>query len=298
MKYATWTALDGTETWGAVTGDHLVAAAPALSRAGLESIGSLGALISSADTELWKRVADALTTAPVSYALTDVKLSAPYRPTGTIFAAGANYADHAEEARKAGALDGLPDRPVIFSKALSSVCGPDCDVELWSNLTQELDYEVELGAVIGKGGRTIPESAALDHIFGYTVVNDISARDVQQGRPGGQWFLGKSMDTFCPIGPWIVTADEIGNPHDLDITLTLNGDLRQKSDTSFLLFSVDELVSEISNYATLSPGDLIATGTPAGVGASAAPPRFLVDGDVLEAFVGGIGTLKSRIVRQ
>ena len=298
MKYATWTTTDGTETWGAITDHDLVDAAMALHFAKMDPIGSLGALIAAGDPKLWARVADALSSAPVAYSLDSVRLSVPYRPSGTIFAVGANYADHAEEARKAGALDGLPDRPIIFSKALSSVCGPDCDIELWPKLTQELDYEVELGAIIGIGGRAIPASTALDHVFGYTVVNDISARDVQQGRPGGQWFLGKSMDTFCPIGPWIVTADEIGNVHALDITLTLNGELRQKSDTGFLLFPVDELISEISNYATLSPGDLIATGTPAGVGASATPPRFLADGDVLEASVANIGTLRSRIVRQ
>jgi 2-keto-4-pentenoate hydratase/2-oxohepta-3-ene-1,7-dioic acid hydratase in catechol pathway len=298
VKYATWTMPAGTETWGSVIDDEVVDAAVALPLVGLPPVASLGDLIASGDRSLWDRVADALSSGPRTNGLAEVTLSAPYRPRGTIFAAGANYADHAEEARKAGALDGLPDRPVIFAKALSSVCGPDADIELWPELTQELDYEVELGAVLGIGGRAVSSESALDHVFGYTVVNDISARDVQQGRPGGQWFLGKSMDTFCPIGPWIVTADEIADPHSLDITLTLNGELRQKSDTSFLLFSVDELICEISKYATLSPGDLIATGTPAGVGASAAPPRFLKDGDLLEAAVDGIGTLRSRIVRR
>lgn len=297
MRYASWTTAAGESQWGAVREDEVVDANRALATAGLPPVASVADLI-AAGPEVWATAADALRHATHGVPLDSVRLTAPYLPRGTIFAAGANYADHAAEAQAAGALTGLPAQPVVFTKGLSSVCGPDDDVQWRSDLTSKLDYEVELAAVIGTGGRDVHPERALDHVFGYTVLNDISARDVQHDRPTGQWFLGKSMDTFCPIGPWIVTADELGDPTDLPISLSLNGEERQSSSTRHLLFGIDVLIAEISRYTTLVPGDLLATGTPAGVGASAEPPRFLVDGDLLEATVGGIGTLRNRVVRR
>lgn len=298
MKYATWLDRANVERWGAVIGDEVVAAEDCLATSNLDVPSSLGEFVRASDPAYWSEAAEAFTRGKSSGSANDVRFTAPYRDPATIFAAGANYAEHAEEARRAGALDGPPERPLIFSKAVSSICGPRDVIEWRQDLTAALDYEVELGVVLGIGGRDISRADALSHVFGYTVMNDVSARDVQLGRPGGQWFLGKSMDTYCPVGPYIVTADEFALSEPLQLTLRVNGSLRQSSDTSLLLFPVDELIEEISRYVTLSAGDWLATGTPSGVGASFAPPQYLDDGDIVEASISGIGALLNRIVRR
>jgi 2-keto-4-pentenoate hydratase/2-oxohepta-3-ene-1,7-dioic acid hydratase in catechol pathway len=185
--------------------------------------------------------------------------------------------------------------PTVFTKAQTSITGPHDDVTVDPNVTQQVDWEVELGVVIGRAGKDIPRERALDHVFGYLVVNDLSARDVQYGW-GGQFFKGKSLDGFCPIGPWVVTADEIPDPQRLHLTLDVNGDRKQDGNTGDMIFAVADLIAQLSLGMTLPAGSLIATGTPEGVGMGREPQEWLGDGDVVEATVEGLGTLRNRIL--
>ena len=224
--------------------------------------------------------------------MSDVQLLAPIpRPAKNVFALGLNYAEHVAESRTAVPL---PTAPIYFTKAVTSVIGPDATCVADPEQTSQLDWEVELGVVIGKGGRKIPEERALDHVFGYTVMIDLSARDLQRGR-GGQWFLGKSLDGSCPMGPSIVTADEIVDPQTLDIALRVNGIEKQRSNTQHMIFDVAQIIADLSHYITLEPGDVITTGTPSGVGSARKPPEFLQPGDVVEAEIGSIGLLRTFI---
>jgi 2-keto-4-pentenoate hydratase/2-oxohepta-3-ene-1,7-dioic acid hydratase in catechol pathway len=202
---------------------------------------------------------------------------------------GINYADHARE------MGGEPPEiPVVFNKFPSAINRPGGEVVL-PQISRAVDYEAELVVVIGKSGSQIPQDDAMDYVFGYTCGNDISARDWQKGRPGGQWLLGKTFDSFAPIGPILVTADEIEDPHRLDIELRLNGETMQKSNTRQLIFKIDYLISHISRFTTLQPGDLIFSGTPSGVGAGRNPPLFLQPGDQLEVEIEGIGVLHNTV---
>jgi 2-keto-4-pentenoate hydratase/2-oxohepta-3-ene-1,7-dioic acid hydratase in catechol pathway len=207
-----------------------------------------------------------------------------------MIAIGLNYSDHAEEA----GMD-IPSEPIIFTKAISSICGPDDDVITPRGSTQ-LDYEVELGIVIGTMARYVSEDAALDHLAGYCIANDVSERSFQIGRPGGQWDKGKGFDTFAPIGPWMVTADEIADPQDLDLELDVNGEKRQRGSTAKMVFSVRELVSNVSHYMTLLPGDIIITGTPPGVGMGMKPPEYLVPDDAIRLAIVGLGEQNQKVV--
>lgn len=222
-------------------------------------------------------------------ALDSVTLHAPVARPPKIIGIGLNYIDHCREA----GLD-VPKHPVVFTKHSSSVTGPFDDVVCYRDICQELDYEVELGVVIGKPTFRVNEAAALDHVFGYTTVNDVSARDLQL-RPPGQWDLGKSLDTFCPYGPGIVTTDDIADPQALNLSLRVNGVEKQNSNTSDMVFGVANLIAFLSQGITLLPGDLIATGTPFGVGLGMKPPVYLEDGDVCEAEVEGIGVIRNRV---
>ena len=216
------------------------------------------------------------------------RLEAPFpRPARNVFCLGRNYKEHAAE-RGAAA----PEHPVYFTKAPETVVGPNAKV-IHHNATKELDYEVELTVIIGSAGKDIPREQALGHVFGYTIVNDVTARDVQKRHQ--QWFHGKSMDTFCPMGPVLVTADELPDPQALAISLRVNGQLRQSSHTSKMIFPVAQCIDVLSQGMTLLPGDVIATGTPEGVGAASG--NFLKAGDRIEAEVEGIGILHSKIVR-
>jgi 2-keto-4-pentenoate hydratase/2-oxohepta-3-ene-1,7-dioic acid hydratase in catechol pathway len=218
---------------------------------------------------------------------TEVTLAAPLpRPPRNVFCLGRNYAEHAAE-RGAAA----PEHPVYFTKAPQCVVGPGAPIVRHA-ATRELDYEVELAVVLGRAGRDIPRAAALGHVFGYTVVNDVTARDLQKRHQ--QWFKGKSLDTFCPMGPVLVTADEIPDPQGLAIALRVNGETRQSSHTSKMIFPVAECIAVLSVAFTLLPGDVIATGTPDGVGA--ARGRFLQPGDRVEAEVERIGVLANPVV--
>ena len=229
-----------------------------------------------------------LATRRLAYPLKRVRLLAPIpAPARNVFCLGRNYADHAAE-RGAAA----PDHPVYFTKPGTAVVGPGDDV-VHHAITKELDYEVELAVVIGTGGRDIPRAEALRHVFGYTIINDVTARDLQKRH--NQWFKGKSLDTFCPMGPMLVTADEIPDPQALAISLRVNGQTRQSSHTAKMIFPVAQCIEVLSQGMTLLPGDIIATGTPEGVGA--ATGTFLRAGDRIEAEVEGIGILASKVVR-
>ena len=229
-----------------------------------------------------------LATRRLAYPLKRVRLLAPIpAPARNVFCLGRNYADHAAE-RGAAA----PDHPVYFTKPGTAVVGPGDDV-VHHAITKELDYEVELAVVIGTGGRDIPRAEALRHVFGYTIINDVTARDLQKRH--NQWFKGKSLDTFCPMGPMLVTADEIPDPQALAVSLRVNGQTRQSSHTAKMIFPVAQCIEVLSQGMTLLPGDVIATGTPEGVGA--ATGTFLRAGDRIEAEVEGIGILASKVVR-
>jgi len=222
--------------------------------------------------------------------IAEAKRLAPIDCPGKIICIGKNYAKHAQEMGSEP-----PSIPVVFSKFNSAITGPGSNVVL-PNISQKVDFEAELVVVIGKEGRNIDRGNAMEHIFGYCCGNDISARDWQKEKPGGQWLLGKTFDTFAPIGPCIVTADEVPDPHNLDISLRLNGQTMQSSSTRHLIFPIDFLVAHLSKFVTLEPGDLIFTGTPAGVGAGRTPQMFLKHGDVLEVEIEGIGTLTNEVV--
>jgi len=209
---------------------------------------------------------------------------------GKLISVGLNYSDHAAETNNP-----IPTEPILFGKAITSICGPDDDVEKPRGSTK-LDWEIELAIVIGKRAKYVSEADAMDHIAGYAVFNDVSERDFQIGRPGGQWLKGKSHDTFGPLGPWMVTRDDVADPGNLAMKLTVNGRTMQDGSTSTLIFSVPAVVSHISQFMTLEPGDVIPTGTPPGVGAGMNPPVFLNAGDVMELEIEGLGTQRQTVV--
>ncbi|MFM2229310.1 MAG: hypothetical protein RL607_568 [Bacteroidota bacterium] len=223
-----------------------------------------------------------------------VTLLAPIpRPRKNIVGIGLNYTEHvAESARTLDTTGKLPQKPIIFSKPPTTVTATKTDVIKNTKLTSQLDWEAELAVVIGKTGKYVSKSEAMDYIFGYTVINDISARDC---RREGQWIVSKGQDTFAPMGPYLVTKDEIENPHNLNLSLKVNGIEKQNSNTKFMLFNINDLIEDLSTVFTIEPGDIIATGTPAGVGAGRDPQEWLYDGDVVEATVEGIGTIINTI---
>ena len=225
-----------------------------------------------------------------------VQLLAPIpRTRKNVFCVGRNYVDHVKEgARFPGAAEvKLPEVPQFFTKAPTAINAPGAPVRLDEGLTKLLDYEVELAVVIGKAGRDIPKERAYEHVFGYTIANDITARDLQ--RRHDQWFKGKSLDTSLPLGPWIVDAEEIGDPTTLELSLTVNGQERQRANASMMIFDIPTIIASLSAGMTLEPGDIIATGTPSGVGYAMTPPQGLKDGDVVVARIDRIGELVSPI---
>jgi 2-keto-4-pentenoate hydratase/2-oxohepta-3-ene-1,7-dioic acid hydratase in catechol pathway len=234
--------------------------------------------------------------APFRKAAHDVKLLAPIpRPAKNVFCVGRNFRDHvAEGYRAAGRETKLPEFPQFFTKPPTAVVGPDESFPLDPAVTRALDYEVELALVIGSAGRNIPREAALSHVFGVTVLNDITGRDLQ--RRHDQWFKGKGLDRSCPMGPCIVTLDAIPDLAALELTTRVNGEERQRGTIAQLIFDIPEIIAQLSLGMTLEPGDIIATGTPSGVGYAMQPPRLLGPGDVVECAIGGIGALVTRIV--
>lgn len=227
--------------------------------------------------------------------LTEVRCHAPIpRPAKNIVCLGLNYASHAKESAEArGRRVTIPESPVFFTKAPTSVNGPYDDIPWDRSVTQQVDWEVELGLLIGVGGRNIPRGDSLRHVFGYTIINEVSARDLQKRHY--QWFKGKSLDGFCPMGPWVVTPDEFGDPHTKQVLLRVNGVVKQNANTAAMIFPIDVIIASLSEGMTIEAGDVIATGTPEGVGMGRTPPEFLQDGDVVEAEIEGIGTLRNRV---
>ena len=253
----------------------------------------------AAGPDQWKKFAD-VASAPKrefrSMSADEAAWLAPIpRPAKNIMCLGWNYAEHVSESAQASGRKAEPPKdPVVFTKNVTSVTGPFADISSHADVTQQLDWEVELAVIIGIGGRAIPRSRARQHVFGYTVINDLSARDLQFRHK--QFFLGKGLDGACPMGPVIVTADEIVDPQNLRLRSWVNGVLKQDDSTRNMIFDVDTIIEVLSRGMTLEPGDIIATGTPSGVGFARTPPEFLKAGDVVQCEVEGIGRLVNRIV--
>ena len=231
------------------------------------------------------------------YQFNDLELLAPIpKPIRNIFCVGRNYHEHAQEFHDSGfdataGADAIPEHPIIFTKATTSVSGPNDPIPAYLDSTNSTDYEGELAVIIGKEGRGISKERAFDHIYGYTVSNDVTARTLQHQHK--QWFLGKSLDGYCPMGPMIVTADETGHPDTFNLETKVNGEPRQKASVADLIFDIPTLIECISTLITLEPGDIIATGTPVGVGIGYEPPVFLKKGDVVEVKIEPIGTIRN-----
>jgi 2-keto-4-pentenoate hydratase/2-oxohepta-3-ene-1,7-dioic acid hydratase in catechol pathway len=229
-----------------------------------------------------------------SVGLAGTKLHAPLYPHKNVFCVGRNYLAHAEEgARALGKQLELPSVPTFFTKAPTAIADPDATLDLSGTVSQKYDWEAELAVVIGTRCKDVPEENALDVVFAYTCLNDVSARDKQ--RATTQWFAGKTLDDTCPLGPWLVTPDEIGDPQNLDVSLRVNGETKQHASTAVMIFSVARIIAELSQGTTLEPGDIIATGTPEGVGFARTPPEFLKDGDVMEVEIEKIGVLRNPV---
>jgi len=232
------------------------------------------------------------------HAIADVRLLAPIpRPRRNVFCVGKNYFEHAREFAGSGfdtsvtkPGDDIPSDPIIFTKVPECVIAPGAPIRIPSDVSTAIDYEAELAVIIGEGGRRIPESQAMAHVWGYTIVNDVTARDWQHRHK--QWHMGKSFDTFCPMGPWVVTADDC-NGQDTTVRCWVNGELRQNASTRDLIFNIPKLIATISAGMTLMPGDIIATGTPVGVGIGFKPPRYLVAGDRVRIAIDGIGEIEN-----
>ena len=256
----------------------------------------MNTLIETASPADLRSAASAAERAGVRVPLAEVELLAPIpRPRQDILCLGMNYKDHADEAAQYNAEAFTKEKPVAvyFSKRVSQAVAPEGDIERHAGLVERLDYEVELGVILGKAARNVKAEEAGDYIFGYTVINDVSARDVQTSHK--QWYFGKSLDGFTPMGPCIVTADEIAFPPALDISSAVNGEPRQHSNTRLFLTGIPALLEELTAGMTLLPGTIIATGTPAGVGMGFDPPKFLQSGDVVECTIQGIGTIRNTV---
>ncbi len=283
MRLVTYLHEDRTAT-GALVGDTVVPLGPDLPVTMVE-------LVALGDDGL-KQAAEAVGRGE-GVPLADVRLLAPIRPRNNIMCIGKNYLDHAAEFAGSGfdasQKQAVPDHPIVFTKALSSVIGPGDPIDVSSDPTGTSDYEGELAVVIGRGGRGIAAADAFDHVYGYTIVNDMTVRELQKRHV--QFFLGKSAATYCPMGPALVTRDEVDDVTALWVRTSVNGEQRQAAPVSDLIFDIPTLIETISASVLLEPGDMIATGTPAGVGIGFTPPRYLLPGDVVEVTVDGLGTL-------
>ena len=283
MKLVTFMGPNATVQPGVIQNDRVVG----LAGMGLTSMTSVIVAGESARRQI---ASYASSNEPSSPMLSTVKLLAPIPRPPKIICIGLNYRDHAIESNMA-----IPEVPTVFCKFPSSVIGPGDDVVLPKNSVKP-DYEAEFAVVIGKSGRYISTDTWQDHVFGYVNLNDVSARDYQLAT--SQWVIGKTFDTFCPMGPYIVTKDEIADPHNLDIKMTINGEVLQHSNTKHLIFNVPTLIAHLSSVMTLEVGDIISTGTPAGVGLGRTPPRWLVPGDEMVVEVEGLGALRNKCVKE
>jgi 2-keto-4-pentenoate hydratase/2-oxohepta-3-ene-1,7-dioic acid hydratase in catechol pathway len=289
----------GTAYAGVIVADDTIIRTEDLVAGAVDEDEMLDLLASGA--RFWSELRDAARDAKGGIPLANAKLLAPVpRPPRNVFCVGWNYSEHFAEGKQARGETGpqlapqeIPEFPSLFSKNPATVVGPDAPVLFPAPHSSQLDWEAELAVVIGKPGRNISEATAMEHVFGYTCANDVSVRDVQQ-RHGGQWFKGKNFDTHLPMGPWIVTADEL-DPSDLAISSRVNGVTKQDSRTKFMVFKIPRIIAEVSAGCELWPGDLIITGTPAGVGFARKPPEYLRVGDVVEVEIEGIGVLRNTI---
>ncbi|WP_371493870.1 fumarylacetoacetate hydrolase family protein [Kitasatospora sp. NBC_00374] len=298
MRLVTYTPNDTSEAparLGAQLGDRVVDLAALARAAGTDLPGDLLSVVQAGAPALdaARALLQGEIPAGAVHDLADVTLLAPLRP-GKIIGVGLNYVEHVAESHRTLDTDReLPDRPVLFSKPATAVTGPGQPILHNAHLTKQLDWECELAVVIGTTASRVAEEDAMDHVFGYSIVNDISARDQ---RRSGQWFFSKGQDSYAPFGPAVVTADEIPDPQNLDLSLRVNGDTKQDSNTRHMLFRIQRLIADISSGVTLEPGDVIATGSPSGVGAGHVPPQFLQPGDLVEATIERIGTLANPVV--
>ncbi len=279
MRFVTYRTPEGTVRPGVIEGDGV----KALSTPTLRDYVALAPHERSA----WHTHDD-----PVP--LDRVELQAPIHPARNVFCVGRNYLEHAKEGARAGGRElKLPDVPTFFTKAPTAIAGPGKTLHLEARVSKEYDYEAELAVIVGARCKDVAEADAMHVVFGYTALNDVTARDLQRSHL--QWFKGKSLDDGCPIGPWIVTPDEIGDPHELAIAFRRNGVEKQRSNTSQMIFRIPRLIAELSKGMTLLPGDVIATGTPEGVGFARTPPEFLADGDAMEVEIEKIGILRNEV---
>jgi 2-keto-4-pentenoate hydratase/2-oxohepta-3-ene-1,7-dioic acid hydratase in catechol pathway len=279
---------------GMVKGDAVVNVSALAASVGKEIPGTLLEAIEQGEefTSTVRDLVNQVKAADFTYTLEEVQLLAPIlRPSKNVFCIGKNYRDHAIEM---GSEADIPENIMVFSKAPTAVIGHGEGIPSHSKVTDQLDYEGELAVVIGKTGTGITKEEAMDYVFGYTIINDITARDLQQKHK--QFLLGKSLDGTCPMGPWIVHHSDIPNPESLMIETKVNGEVRQKGNTSDFIFDIRTTIAELSKGMTLEAGDIIATGTPAGVGKGMKPPVFLKAGDTIEITIEGIGTLRNEIV--
>ncbi|MCM2423080.1 fumarylacetoacetate hydrolase family protein [Streptomyces sp. RKAG293] len=298
MRLITYTHNDAPDRLGAQLDDRVVDLAALAGHAGTELPADLLSFIRSGSAAL-DAARELLSGDPAGWPagavhpLADVELRAPLRP-GKVVGVGLNYVEHvAESSRTLDTAKELPDRPVLFGKPATAITGPGRPILHNADLTTQLDWECELAVVIGRTAFRVSEADAWDHIFGYSIINDISARDQ---RRSGQWFFSKGQDSYAPFGPAVVTADAVGDPMALDLSLRVNDVIKQKSNTRHMLFPIARLIADITSGMTLEPGDVIATGSPSGVGAGMVPPEFLQPGDLVEATIEGIGTLSNPVI--
>jgi 2-keto-4-pentenoate hydratase/2-oxohepta-3-ene-1,7-dioic acid hydratase in catechol pathway len=284
MKLVTFRRSGSAPEPGVAVDDRVIGLSGAGYRSLLDIIENWGTAKSVVETYVANAPQEAVSKAA------DITLLAPIPRPRKVICVGLNYRDHAAESKME-----IPSVPTIFSKFATSVIGPGEQIVLPKNSAKP-DYEAEFAFVIGRHGRHVPADRWQEHVFGYTIVNDVSARDFQMAT--SQWLMGKTFDTFAPIGPWIVTSDEIADPHQLDIKMTISGEVLQNSNTRELIFRIPELVGYLSSVFTLEPGDIVSTGTPAGVGFGHKPPRWLRAGDECAVYVEGIGELRNPVVAE
>ncbi|HTX58958.1 MAG TPA: fumarylacetoacetate hydrolase family protein [Verrucomicrobiae bacterium] len=279
MRFVTYRCADGRSLPGVVEGDAIRTISTPTLRAYVE--------LAPHERIAWHSGDDLV-------ALRGTVLDAPLLPARNVFCVGRNYLEHAREgARASGRELKLPSVPTFFTKAPTAIAAPEATLHLQARVSHEYDFEAELAVVIGIECKDLPEEQALRAVFGYAALNDVTARDLQ--REHVQWFKGKSLDQSCPFGPWIVTPDELGDPQNLAIAFRLNGVEKQRSSTAKMIFPIARLIAELSKGMTLLPGDVIATGTPEGVGFARTPPEFLADGDLMEVDIQGIGVLRNKV---
>src|SRR5437588_4774267 len=262
-----------------------------------QGMQSLNAILDKAGQRRFSEVRT-FTDIGAAHDLSRVQLAATIpRPRKNIMCLGWNYAEHQKETASIRGLEAkLPEYPVIFTKAPTTVNGPYGTIVIDPSVSEQVDWEAELAVIIGKKGKNIREEDALEYVFGYTVLNDVTARDLQSRHK--QFFKGKSIDGYCPMGPWIITADEIADPQQLPIRLRVNGVTKQDSNTGMMIYSVRQIIAILSRGLTLEPGDIIATGTPSGVGFARKPPEFLKAGDIMETEIEGIGTMRNTVIKE